>query len=131
VESATVHRPAPGYAGLITRVRALPADAIAVFAFAGLTIVAVVGFFVRVTYPNYDSYWSLIWGREVMHGHLPSFEAYRAPTEHPLAVALGGVLSLFGQHADRIFVLVTLLSLVALAARVGRRRRPARPGTAA
>jgi hypothetical protein len=116
VESATVHRPASGYAGLATRVRALPADAIAIWAFAGLTIVAVVGFFVRVTYPNYDSYYSLIWGREVVHGHLPSFEAYRAPTEHPLAVAFGAVLSLFGQHGDRLFVLLTLLSLVALAA---------------
>jgi hypothetical protein len=120
VESATVHRPAPGYAGLLTRVRALPADAIALWAFVALTIAAVVGFFVRVTYPNYDSYYSLIWGREVLHGHLPSFKAYRAPTEHPLAVALGAVLSLFGQHADRLFVLVTLLSLVALAAGVYR-----------
>jgi hypothetical protein len=116
VESATVQRPASGYAGLATRVRALPADAIAVWAFVGLTIVAVVGFFVRVTYPNYDSYYSLIWGREVIDGHLPSFETYRAPTEHPLAVAFGAVLSLFGQHADRIFVLLTLLSLVALTA---------------
>jgi hypothetical protein len=104
-------------------VRALPADAIAVWAFVALTIVAVVGFFVRVTYPNYDSYYSLIWGREVAHGQLPSFEAYRAPTEHPLAVTLGAVLSIFGHHADRLFVLLTLLSLVALAAgtyRLGR-----------
>jgi hypothetical protein len=94
----------------------LPADAIAAWAFVGLTILAVVGFFVRVTYPNYDSYYSLIWGRELLDGQLPSFETYRAPTEHPLAVAFGAILSLFGQHADRIFVLLTLLSLVALTA---------------
>ena len=123
MESATVQRPASGFAALGTRVRALPADAIAVWAFAGLTIVAVIGFFVRVTYPNYDSYYSLIWGREVVHGQLPSFEAYRAPTEHPLAVAVGAVLSLFGHQGDRLFVLLTLLSLVVLAAgtyRLGR-----------
>jgi hypothetical protein len=118
VESATVQRPASGYAGLGSRVRALPADAIAVWAFAALTIVAVVGFLVRVTYPNYDSYYSLIWGRELIHGHLPSFQAYHAPTEHPLAVAIGAVLSIFGNQGDRLFVLLTLLSLVALAAGV-------------
>ena len=123
VESATVQRRASGYAGLATRVRALPADAIALWAFVALTILAIVGFFVRVTYPNYDSYYSLVWGREAANGQLPSFEAFRAPTEHPLAVAFGAVLSLFGQHADRLFVLLTLLSFVALAAgtyRLGR-----------
>jgi hypothetical protein len=123
VESATVQRRASGYAGLATRVRALPADVIAVWAFIALAIVAVIGFFVRVTYPNYDSYYSLVWGREVANGELPSFEAFRAPTEHPLAVAFGAVLSLFGQDADRLFVLLTLLSFVALAAgtyRLGR-----------
>ena len=73
-----------------SRVRSLPADTIALWAFVGAARSSrVVGFFVRVTYPNYDSYYSLIWGREVVHGHLPSFEAYRAPTEHPLAVAFG------------------------------------------
>jgi hypothetical protein len=109
--------------GLYNRVRALPADAIAPWAFGALTIVAIVGFFVRVTYPNYDSYYSLIWGREIAHGHLPSFEAYRAPTEHPLAIAFGALLSLFGEGADRLLVLFTIFALVALAAgtyRLGR-----------
>ena len=76
-----------------------------------------------VTYPNYDSYYALVWGREIVHGHLPSFEAYRAPTEHPLAVAFGAVLSLLGQDADRVMVLITLVAFVALAAgtyRLGR-----------
>jgi len=120
VESATVQRPAPGYAGRLQRLRALPADAVAPWAFAALGLAAVVGFFVRLTYPNYDSYYSLIWGREALHGHLPSFEAYRAPTEHPLAVAFGAVLSVFGTHADRLMVLCTLLALVALAAGIYR-----------
>ncbi len=123
MESATVQRSAAGYASLYTRVRALPANAIAPWALLALTIAAVVGFFVRVTYPNYDSYYSLVWGREVVYGQLPSFEAYRAPTEHPLAVAFGAALSLFGQSGDRLFVLLTLLSFVALAAgtyRLGR-----------
>src|SRR4029453_11548080 len=53
----------------------------------------------------------------------PSFEAYRAPTEHPLAVALGAALSLFGHNADRLFVLFTIFGFVMLAAgtyRLGR-----------
>jgi hypothetical protein len=123
VESVTVQSPTPGYTGLYSRVRALPANKVALWAFVGLVIVSVTGFLVRVTYPNYDSYYSLIWGREIVDGHLPSFEAYRAPTEHPLAVALGAGLSLFGHEADRLFVLFTIFGFVALAAgtyRLGR-----------
>jgi hypothetical protein len=123
VESATAQRSAPGYAGIYSRVRSLPAETVARWAFVALAIVALAGFFVRVTYPNYDSYYSLIWGREVAHGHLPSFEAYRAPTEHPLAVAIGALLSLLGHNADRLFVLFTICGFVMLAAgtyRLGR-----------
>jgi hypothetical protein len=123
LETATVERPLPGFAGLPARVRALPADTIALACFAALAVVALVGSFVWVTYPNYDSYYSLLWGRELMHLHAPSFEAYRAPTEHPLAVAFGALLSLIGRHADRVMVLATLAAFVALVAgtyRLGR-----------
>src|SRR5688572_24769887 len=96
MESATVERGVPGYLGAVTRLRTVPADTIAVWAFAALAVVAVVGFFVRVTYPNYDSYYALLWGRELLDFQLPSFEAYRAPTEHPLAIFFGALLSLLG-----------------------------------
>ena len=66
--------------------------------------------------PNYDSYYSLLWGREVLHGTLPSFDAYRAPTEHPLAIAFGALLSLVGDGADRVMVGATFASFVVLAA---------------
>jgi hypothetical protein len=116
VESATVERPLPGFSGLVGRARALPADTVAIWAFVVLAVVAIAGSFVWVTYPNYDSYYSLLWGRELVHFHLPSFEAYRAPTEHPLAVAFGAALSLLGRHADRVMVLTTLVAFVALVA---------------
>ncbi|HWI22705.1 MAG TPA: hypothetical protein VNT22_08840 [Baekduia sp.] len=91
--------------------RHLPAIAL------GLLVVAtVVGFFYYPTYPNYDSYYSLIWGREILHGQLPSFDSYRTPTQHPLAVGFGALLSLFGQVGDRILVACTLGSFVALCA---------------
>ena len=81
---------------------------------AGLALalaVAVLVWWVTRTYPNYDSYYHLVWGRELVHGMAPSFEAYAAPTQHPLYVALGAVLGLvFGESADRALVLVCLLS---------------------
>ncbi len=83
---------------------------------AGLALATVVGFFVYPTYPNYDSLYSLIWGREVLHGHTPSFQAYRAPTEHPLAILFGALLSPLGTGADRVMVAATLASFVFLVA---------------
>jgi hypothetical protein len=101
----------------------MPGDRLALCALVGLCVLAVIGFFTWVTYPNYDSYYSLLWGQEILSLEKPSFEAYRAPTEHPLAIAFGGVLSLLGQDADRVMVLITLFAFIALAAgtyRLGR-----------
>jgi hypothetical protein len=67
------------------------------------------------TYPNYDAYYHLVWGREILDGLTPSFEAYAAPTQHPLYVAYAAVIGLAGEDADRLLVLTTLLCLVALA----------------
>jgi len=112
--SATLTRPRPGQPEAPARRRrsvSWPA-----LALAGLIIGTTVGFFVRPTFPNYDSYYSLLWGREVLHGTLPSFDAYRAPTEHPLAIAFGALLALVGDDADRIMVGATFASFVVLAA---------------
>lgn len=85
-------------------------------ALAALVVGTIVAFVVYPTFPNYDSYYSLLWGRELLDGVKPSFEAYRAPTEHPLAIAFGALLSLVGDSADRILVGFTLASMVVLAA---------------
>ena len=42
--------------------------------------------------PNYDSLYALLWGRDLLHLHAADFEGYRAPTEHPLAIAFGALL---------------------------------------
>jgi len=81
-----------------------------------LALAGTVGFLAYPTFPNYDSYYALLWGREIMHLQLPSFGVYRAPTEHPLAIAFGALLSVFGRGADRIMVAATIASFVALAA---------------
>src|SRR3954453_20070637 len=84
-------------------------------ALALLIVAVVVGTFVYPTYPNYDSYYSLLWGRDLLHLHLPVFDVYRAPTEHPLSIAFSAVLALLGRGGDRVMVLFTMASLVVLA----------------
>ena len=61
--------------------------------------VAVLVWWVTRTYPNYDSYYHLVWGRELLDGISPSFEAYAAPTQHPLYVGIGALFSLLGTSA--------------------------------
>jgi hypothetical protein len=53
-------------------------------ALLALALGTAVGFVIYPTFPNYDSYYSLLWGRELLDGVKPSFDAYRAPTQHPL-----------------------------------------------
>ncbi|MDA0183522.1 glycosyltransferase family 39 protein [Solirubrobacter phytolaccae] len=67
------------------------------------------------TYPNYDSYYHLVWGRELLGGSLPSFEAYAAPTQHPLYIAVAALLGLvFGESGDRALVLLCFLAHAAM-----------------
>jgi hypothetical protein len=79
-----------------------------------LLLAAVATWALAPTYPNYDAYFHLDWGRQLLRGMAPSFTAYAAPTEHPLYVALAGVAALFGHAGDRVLVLFTVLSWVAL-----------------
>jgi hypothetical protein len=78
-----------------------------------LAAAAIVFWALVPTYPNYDAYYHLVWGREIAGGHLPTFEAYQAPTEHPLYVAICWFMQLFGSHGDRLLVLFTCLCHVA------------------
>ncbi len=66
------------------------------------------------TYPNYDSYYQLLWGQDLAHGHLPDYSVFRSPTPHPLSVFVGLLLSPFGLAADRMMVLITLIAWVGL-----------------
>ncbi len=84
-------------------------------AVGGIAAAATALFLAAPTYPNYDAYYDLVWGRQLLDGHLPTFDAYQAPTQHPLYLAIGALLDLvFGAHADRALVLFGALSLVAL-----------------
>lgn len=92
-------------------------------ALAGLCLAALVGYFAFPTYPTYDSFYALLWGRDVLHLQLPDFSVYRGPTEHPLAIAFGMLCSLFGQGGARLMVLGSILSFVALVAGIYRLTR--------
>ncbi len=81
---------------------------------AALLAAAVLWWLLVPSYPNYDAYYHLVWGREILDGLKPSFEAYAAPTEHPLYVAYAALVGLVGEDADRVLVLTTMLCLVAL-----------------
>src|ERR1700722_8356544 len=92
-------------------------------AFALLCVAALIGYFAFPTYPTYDSFYALLWGRDLLHLHLPDFSVYRAPTEHPLAIAFGAFCSIFGQGGARLMVLGSIASFVAAVAgmyRLGR-----------
>jgi hypothetical protein len=79
-------------------------------------ILVLVAFLVRPTYPNYDSYYTLLWGRDLASGRLPDYDVFRTPTPHPLATLVAALLAPFGGVADRVLVLLSLVSWVALLA---------------
>jgi hypothetical protein len=90
---------------------------------AALCAGAVIGYFAFPTYPTYDSFYALLWGRDLLHLHLPDFRVYRGPTEHPLAIFFGTVCSIFGDGGARLMVLGSIASFVAAVAglyRLGR-----------
>jgi hypothetical protein len=82
---------------------------------AGVLALAALALFVRVpAFAAFDSIYSLVWGQELLHGELPSFDAYRAPTQHPLWVALTTVLALLGEDGSRAVVGICVAGFVAL-----------------
>lgn len=88
-----------------------------------MVVLGVLGFFLFPTYPNYDSIYSLLWGREILDLATPTFDAFRAPTQHPLSNLIGGALSLLGTSGDRAWIALCIVSMIALLAglyRLGR-----------
>lgn len=122
--ATTLTRPRPGPAWL-ARLSAVPAAVWAKLAFALLCLAAVVGFFVYPTYPIYDSVYSLLWGQEAVHLRPLTFEVYRAPTEHPLAILFSVLLEPLGGLAERAMIGATIASFLVLAAGIYRLGRVA------
>ncbi len=115
MESAISTRQRPGPIRLAA-LRGRPAASWALIGLALMSVAALVGYFAFPTYPTYDSFYALLWGRDLLHLHLPDFHVYRGPTEHPLAIAFGMVCSVFGDGGARLMVLGSIASFVAAVA---------------
>ena len=72
---------------------------------AGLLLIFPVGF------PNYDTIYALVWGRELAHGVSPDYGAALPPTPHPLADLLGLVTTPVGDGAITVTMIVAYASL--------------------
>src|SRR5437764_6095616 len=122
MESATLTRTSPGTIRL-ARLRSGRPAGWAPIGLAVMCVAALIGYFAFPTYPTYASFYALLWGRDLLHFHLPDFRVYRGPTEHPLAIAFGAFCSIFGDGGARLMVLGSIASFVAAVAglyRLGR-----------
>src|SRR5687767_14510888 len=101
----------------LTRPRAFPAASSVPWPWVALGVLvlgAVAGFLLYPTYPNYDSYYSTLWGRELLDGQLPVYETYRAPSPHPAATLAGMLIAPLGHGAERVWILLCVVSFVEL-----------------
>ena len=76
---------------------------------AGTTAVLLLLF--PLGFPNYDTIYSLLWGRELAEGTSPDRGASLPPTPHPLYEAWGLLASPFGDGAIDLTMVLAYLSL--------------------
>jgi hypothetical protein len=62
-------------------------------------------------FPNYDTIYALVWGRELAHGQSPDYGAALPPTPHPLADLLGLLATPIGDGAITMTMVVAYVSL--------------------
>jgi hypothetical protein len=62
-------------------------------------------------FPNYDTIYALLWGRELAHGVSPDYGAALPPTPHPLADLVGLVATPLGDGAVDLTMAIAYLSL--------------------
>jgi hypothetical protein len=64
-----------------------------------------------VGFPNYDTIYALVWGRELAHGVSPDYGAALPPTPHPLTDFIGLVTSPFGEAPITVIMILAYVSL--------------------
>jgi hypothetical protein len=62
-------------------------------------------------FPNYDTIYALVWGRELAHGVSLDYGAALPPTPHPLADFLGLIATPLGNGAIGVTMVIAYLSL--------------------
>jgi hypothetical protein len=60
---------------------------------------------------NYDTFYSLVWGDDLVHGRTPQYEVPIAPTPHPLAIAAGALVSPLGDPAEDVLLGLVIVSI--------------------
>ncbi len=68
----------------------------------------------RPMYPNYDTYYALIWGSEIASGQLPDYDVFKTPTPHPLFNIYTAAISLTGGAAIKLLLYASLAMYVGL-----------------
>jgi hypothetical protein len=63
---------------------------------------------------NYDTAYALLWGGDLAHGRVPDSSIPLAPTAHPLATALGVLLTPLGDAGQTVWVVIAFGALGAL-----------------
>jgi hypothetical protein len=64
-----------------------------------------------VGFPNYDTIYALVWGRELAHGMSPDVGSALPPTPHPLTELLGLVTTPLGDGAITVTMVIAYASL--------------------
>jgi len=64
-----------------------------------------------VGFPNYDTIYALVWGREIAEWVQPDMGAALAPTPHPLTELIGALASPFGDGAITLTMVIAYASL--------------------
>lgn len=75
----------------------------------GVSVVLLIVF--PVGFPNYDTMYFLVWGRELAEGASPDYGAALPPTPHPLATVVAAVLSPLGTGAIGATMILAYVSL--------------------
>ena len=65
-------------------------------------------------YLNYDTFYAMLWGQDILHGRLPDYEFAIAPTPHPLVTLISMAAVPFGSAADDILLGISFLAFAAL-----------------
>ena len=74
-------------------------------------VVAVLLLLFPFGFPNYDTIYGLLWGRELAHGLSPDYAAALPPTPHPLSDLLGVLTTPLGDGAIGVTMAIAYLAL--------------------
>ena len=64
--------------------------------------------------PNYDGFYALVWGGDLLAGRVPQYDAPVASAPHPLAIAAAALTGLLGEGTEDGYRLLAVLAAAAM-----------------